>query len=190
MSEFALPLMTDRLTLRGFGAEDVDNLFALYGNPDVVRYLYDDVVERDAIATRLAGYTDTVPVDGEWLSLAMEHDGTFVGQASLCFRSAEHRQAEIGYILHPTANGHGYATEASARMMQLAFEELGVHRVVGRIEARNAASERVLQRLGMRKEAHLIQNEWVKGEWNDEIIYAITEPEWRRAQVPTEQLSS
>lgn len=179
MSRFALPLTTDRLTLRAFGAEDVDNLFALYGNPDVVRYLYDEVVERTAIPTRLAGYTATLPLDGEWLSLAMDHDGRFVGQASVCFRSAEHRQAEIGYILDPAANGYGYATEASARMMQLAFEELGVHRVVGRIEARNSASERVLQRLGMRKEAHLIQNEWVKGEWNDEIIYAITEPEWR-----------
>ena len=178
-----LPLKTARLSLRAITAEDEENAFSLYGNPDVVRYLYEDVVSRADIATHLQRYMSTeLPGDGEWLSLAIEDDGMFVGQASVCYRSAEHRQAEIGYILVPSAYGHGYATEASSRMMQLAFEELGVHRVVGRIEARNAPSERVLQRLGMRREAHLIQNEWVKGEWNDEIIYAITEPEWRAQQ--------
>jgi len=183
MSELVLPLTTARLTLRAITVEDEENTFALYGNPEVVRYLYEDVVDRADIPTHLLRYISAgLPDDGQWLSLAIEHDGTFVGQASVCFRSAEHRQAEIGYILVPSANGHGYATEASARMIQFAFEELGVHRVVGRIEARNSASERVLQRLGMRKEAHLIQNEWVKGEWNDEIVYAITEPEWRLQQ--------
>ena len=175
-----LPLKTARLTLRAITIDDEDNIFSLYGNPDVVRYLYEDVVERADMTTHLQRYIGAeLPADGQWLSLAIDDGGTFVGQASVCYRSAEHRQAEIGYILVPSANGNGYATEASARMMQLAFEELGVHRVVGRIEARNSPSERVLQRLGMRKEAHLIQNERVKGEWNDEIIYAITEPEWR-----------
>jgi RimJ/RimL family protein N-acetyltransferase len=105
-----------------------------------------------------------------------------IGVVSICYRSAEHRQAEIGYTFKRRAHGHGYATEAAERMVTWCFDELKVHRVVGRIEARNIASERVLQRLGMRKEAHLIQNEWVKGEWNDEVVYAITEPEWRARQ--------
>ena len=58
----------------------------------------------------------------------------------------------------------------------------GFHRVIGRLEPRNTASARVLEKLGMRSEAHLVENEWVKGEWQSELIYAILEHEWRSVQ--------
>jgi RimJ/RimL family protein N-acetyltransferase len=51
--------------------------------------------------------------------------------------------------------------------------------VIGRLEPRNAASSRVLERLGMRREAHLLENEFVKGEWQSELVYAILEHEWK-----------
>ena len=54
-----------------------------------------------------------------------------------------------------------------------------MHRVIGRLEARNAASARVLERLGMRQEAHMIENEYVKGEWQSEVVYALLDREWR-----------
>jgi len=63
-------------------------------------------------------------------------------------------------------------------MLRLGFEQLGLHRIVGRLEARNAASAAVLERLGMRLEAHLRENEWVKGEWQSELVYAMLETEW------------
>jgi RimJ/RimL family protein N-acetyltransferase len=53
-----------------------------------------------------------------------------------------------------------------------------MHRVIGRAEARNAASARVLEKLGMRLEAHFVENEWVKGEWQSELVYAVLEREW------------
>ncbi|MDP9231451.1 MAG: GNAT family N-acetyltransferase, partial [Actinomycetota bacterium] len=59
------------------------------------------------------------------------------------------------------------------------FEDLRLHRVIGRAEARNVASARVLEKLGMRQEAHLIENEYVKGEWQSELVYAILDREWR-----------
>ena len=58
-------------------------------------------------------------------------------------------------------------------MVALAFETYDVHRVFGRLEARNLASARVLEKLGMRREAHLVENEWVKGEWQSELVYAL-----------------
>ena len=64
-------------------------------------------------------------------------------------------------------------------MLTFAFEVYDLHRVCGRLEARNAASARVLERLGMRREAHLVENEWVKDEWQSEFVYAILEREWR-----------
>lgn len=60
----------------------------------------------------------------------------------------------------------------------LAFEELGFHRVIARVEARNTASARVLARLGMRREAEMVENERVKGEWQSESSYAMLEREW------------
>jgi RimJ/RimL family protein N-acetyltransferase len=64
-------------------------------------------------------------------------------------------------------------------MLRLGFEELGLHRIMGRIDARNEPSARVLERLGMRREAHMLENEFVKGEWTDEVVYALLEHEWR-----------
>jgi RimJ/RimL family protein N-acetyltransferase len=90
----------------------------------------------------------------------------------------EHRQGEIGFVLDPRHQGRGYATEAAAALLALAFETYGLHRVTGRLEPRNAPSARVLERLGMRREAHLIENEWVKGEWQSEVIYAMLDREF------------
>ena len=84
--------------------------------------------------------------EGDNLSLAavLRESGELIGDCSLHWVSAEHRQAEIGFIFHPDHHGHGYATEAAAALLALAFDELRVHRVIGRLEARNDASARVL----------------------------------------------
>jgi RimJ/RimL family protein N-acetyltransferase len=93
----------------------------------------------------------------------------------------EHRQAEIGFMFDPAHQGRGYATEASRALVAHAFEHYGVHRVYGRLEPRNEASARVLEKLGMRREAHLIENEWVKGEWQSEAVYALLARQWAAA---------
>lgn len=63
-------------------------------------------------------------------------------------------------------------------MLRLGFDGLNLHRITGRLDARNTASARVLEKLGMRREAHLIDNEHVKGEWASELIYAMLAREW------------
>jgi hypothetical protein len=72
----------------------------------------------------------------------------------------------------------GLATEASRALVEWAFTTAGMHRVIGRTGARNAASARVLEKLGMRLEAHFVENEWVKGEWQSELVYAVLDREW------------
>jgi RimJ/RimL family protein N-acetyltransferase len=179
----AAPLHTERLLLRPFAATDLDALLAIQSRDDVTRYLYWDprtAAEVREVLDRKVRSTSIV-AEGDSLSLAavLRESGELVGDLSLRWVSAEHRQAEIGFIFHPDHHGHGYATEAAAALLALAFDELHVHRVIGRLEARNGASARVLQRLGMRKEAELIENEYVKGEWQSEIVYALLDREWR-----------
>jgi len=64
----------------------------------------------------------------------------------------------------------------------LAIDDLGLHRVIARVDARNDASARLARRLGMRQEAYLVRNEWFKGEWTDELDFALLEEEWATSQ--------
>jgi RimJ/RimL family protein N-acetyltransferase len=177
-----LPLTTERLALRALTEDDLDDHLRLFGDPSVVRYLYDEVIEtRQAAAVHLARRLNPQlpPAEGVWFNLAVTRSGNYLGEVGASLRNAEHRQCEVGYILLPEAQGHGYATEAAAAMVAYCFGDLNAHRVAARLDARNTASAAVAQRLGMRLEAHIRENEWVKGEWTDEAVYAMTEDEFR-----------
>jgi RimJ/RimL family protein N-acetyltransferase len=178
-----LPIVTERLHLRPFEPGDLDALVAMHGDPDVVRYLYFDVRGRDELRTMLAEKQVRVTLakegDGLNLAAARRDTGEVVADMTLFWRSEQHHQGEVGYIVHPAHGGHGYATEATRALLRLGFEELGLHRICGRLDARNAASARLLERVGMRREAHLVENEFVKGEWTDEVVYALLDREWR-----------
>ncbi|MGW3352966.1 GNAT family N-acetyltransferase [Nonomuraea rubra] len=176
------PLTTSRLVLRPFTADDLDAVHAYESRPDVARYLYWAARDRDATRAALAQRVTRTALndDGDAIDLAvtLRHSGRLIGSCLLIWTSKAHRQGEIGYILHPDHHGHGYATEAASAMLHLGFTQLGLHRITGRLDARNTASARVLEKLHMRREATLIDNEHVKGEWCTEAIYAILESEW------------
>ncbi len=176
------PLETDRLLLRAVVADDFDTLFSYQSRPDVVRWLYWDVRSDDEVreSLRLKLESTAIRSEGDVLSLAvvLRETGEMIGDFMLQLLSQEHRTGEIGFIIHPDHHGHGYATEAGRALLGIAFEDLALHRVIGRTESRNTASARVLEKLGMRREAHLVENEWVKGEWQSELVYALLEREW------------
>ena len=183
------PIATERLLLRPFEPGDLDAFVTMHGDPEVVRYLYFGVRDREALRGVLkekAGRTK-LEREGDALNLAAVVAGTgeLVGDVTLFWRSEEHRGGEVGYILHPAFGGRGYATEAARALLRIGFEALGLHRIVGRLDGRNTASARVLERLGMRREAHLVENEMVKGEWTDELVYAMLDREWAAAQAAT-----
>lgn len=189
------PIVTKRLVLRPFTLDDLDDLFAILSRPDVVRYLYWDVQTRDQVREVLIRRVDDTHLakDSDVLRLAIEAPGVsgpttgVIGEISLWWRSAEHKQGEIGFMLHPEHHGRGFGAEASHAVLDLAFNELHLHRVYGRTDARNVASAALMRRLGMRQEAHLVHNEWFKGEWGDELIFAILDHEWseRRLRAQT-----
>jgi len=176
------PVATDRLLLRPFRAADLEALHDIRTRPDVLRYLYWPAATldqtRDIISQRLT--MNKLVDENDCLVLAVERrdTGRLVGEADLCWSSVEHRQAELGVILHPEAQGQGYAGEASAALLDLAFVRMGLHRVSARTDARNEPSARVLRRLGMRLEGHLHQCVFFAGRWHDELIFSILAEEW------------
>jgi RimJ/RimL family protein N-acetyltransferase len=174
------PIETERLVLRPYTEDDFDALHALYSDESVARWLYYEPATPDGTKARLGRKVgSSVLTEEQGLAAAVElHDGTFVGDVVLFYmQPAEHRSIELGFSFAPTHQGNGFATEAARAVVDWAFS-VGFHRVYGRLEPRNVASARVLEKLGMRKEAHLVENEWVKGEWQSEVVYAILDREW------------
>jgi RimJ/RimL family protein N-acetyltransferase len=186
----AIELETERLLLRPFRHEDLDRLADLQSRPEVSRFLYWEPRSREESAAALDRYMteDHLEHDDDPLALAVvrrEDPLLLLGNASVWLRSVEHRQVEIGYVFHPDAAGHGYATEAARALTDFAFTELRAHRVFARTDARNTRSAAVLTRLGMRQEAHFREAEIFKGAWGDELVFAILDREWPHTAEPT-----
>ena len=179
----AYPLWSERLALRPLSEGDVAALVAYRSLPEVCRYVPFEPMDATAVRERVRGMwaRHTLESAGDTLTLGVElrASGQLIGDVILMWRSTEHRGGEIGYVFHPAVAGQGFATEAAHRLLHLAFDELGLHRVTARVDAENHPSARVAARLGMRREAHLIQNEWFKGRWRDELDFALLEDEWR-----------
>jgi RimJ/RimL family protein N-acetyltransferase len=97
------------------------------------------------------------------------------------YQETQTRQGDIGFVFHPAYHGKSYAFEAAREMLRLGFERVGFHRIEGRCDARNGASARLMERLGMRREVHFVENAWFKREWGSELVYAILAREWRAA---------
>ncbi len=173
----AWPLETQRLLVRPFQQTDLDALYEIHSDERNARWLYTEARTLEQVEAllerKIAGAS--IRAEGEWLSGAaiVRATGELVCDVSLGWISEAHKQGEIGFIAHPAHQGHGYATEAARPLLAFGFETLGLHRVVGRLEPRNVASTRVLEKLGMRREAHFVENEWIKGEWQSELVYAM-----------------
>jgi RimJ/RimL family protein N-acetyltransferase len=179
----AYPVRTERLLLRPLSFDDVDALLAYRSRPDVARYVPFEPMTREVIRERMTGMWALTELtdEGQALTLGVEvaRTGQLVGDVILFWHSREHAGGELGYVLNPEHGGQGYATEAAEALLRLGFEELGLHRIVARIDERNDASARVARRLGMRQEARLVHNEFFKGEWTNELDFAMLAEEWR-----------
>ena len=177
------PIITPRLRLRPFTRGDVDAVYSYRSLPEVAEYLFDLPMSHDECAEAIRARTVQTALTGEGdkILVAVERleDGLLVGEVSLIWRSVADQQAEIGYVIHPAAQRRGYATEAARALLAFGFSGVDLHRIYARCDARNIASARVMQRLGMRQEAHFHQHTFTKGRWDEELIWAILAEDWR-----------
>ncbi|MGI8677192.1 MAG: GNAT family N-acetyltransferase [Jatrophihabitans sp.] len=177
------PIATDRLLLRPLDRmRDVDAVLAYQSRPEVMRNLRVAPRSREEVVEFLTSPAtrSTFELPGHMISLAVvvRETDELIGDASLVWSSAVHERAEFGCVLHPEFQGHGYATEACTALVRYAFEGLGVHRVIARLDERNRASAAMVQRIGLRREACLVDHEKVDGHWITELVFAVLADEW------------
>ncbi|RIJ71286.1 N-acetyltransferase [Nakamurella silvestris] len=179
---FRSPVPTERLYLRLMVEDDVDAVHSYMSRADVCEYLLFTPRDREEVAAKVAEFAahTTLAADRDYLELAVirRDDERLLGHVYFALESVEHETAEIGWTLHPDHHGQGYASEAADAVLGMAFEVLGLHRVVAKLDPRNDASVALCLRLGLRHEAHHVQDMMFKGSWADTGVYAILADEW------------
>jgi ribosomal-protein-alanine N-acetyltransferase len=180
-----LELTTERLILREFNEDDWPDVLAYQTDPLYLRYY--EWTERTPEAVQefvhmFLAQQQEQPRTKFQLAVVPKFTGQLVGTCGIRMERADAHEADIGYELSPLHWGHGYATEAAGAIVKFGFGELGLHRIWSWCIADNVGSARVLEKLGMRLEGRLRENEYFKGRWWDTLLFAILDYEWRAQQ--------
>ncbi len=180
-----ITLDTKRLILRPFCSGDFEDVYAYASVPENVHFMnWGPSSEED---TRK--YLDkcemkwaTVPVEQYEFAVVLKSTGKVIG-GCVAFLNKERDTAMLGWILHRVYWRQGYTPEAAAALLRFCFDELKLHRVYANCNTENYGSYRVMEKIGMRREAHLIKSRFGRvGEkrvWYDQYLYAILDEEWR-----------
>jgi RimJ/RimL family protein N-acetyltransferase len=181
-------LETERLVLRRFTEDDVDNLVELDGDPDVMRFITGGrptprrEIENDVLPAFLS-YYERFAGYGFWAAIERS-SAQFLGWFH--FRppeGAQRGEVELGYRLRRSAWGKGYATEGSRALIGRGFAEFDVQRVVASTMAVNVASRRVMEKAGLRfvRTFHQPWPDYIEGQEEGDVEYALLQSEWEKA---------
>lgn len=181
------PLRTERLALRLMVDDDLDDVHAWMSDETVTRYQLYEVRSREQVQEHLDKVKDARRLENsdDFVELAITLPGDAVDRDRVIgciyfqLTSVENETAEIGWALTAGYHGKGYAFEAAHAMLEVAFDVMGLHRVTAELDPRNAASVALCTRLGMRHEAHHVEDLMFKGVWADTGVHAILAREWR-----------
>lgn len=183
MTYFSLPIETDRLVMRSFERADTPDVVRYHILPSVQRYVeratrYPEDV--GAAVEVMRGQTALQrPGDTLTMALVRKGDKALVGQVSLRWSDATASQGEVRFIIDPAMAGNGYLSEALSALFDLAFGHFRIHRLFVRCDGRNHHSAKLMQKLGMRLEAHYREHALFQGEWDEELHFAILDREWQ-----------
>ncbi len=178
-------ITTERLSLRPFRVDDLPAFVAYRSHPDVARYQSWDTTYSMADAERFLASQQGVEwgTPGACVQLAAvdRRSGTLCGDCAVRFVADQPATAEVGITFAPDRQGTGLATEDLAAVITTLFEERGLHRVCAQADDRNVGVHRLLERLGVRCEARLVEADWCKGAWSTLRVFAVLRREWERA---------
>lgn len=175
-----MELPTPRLILREFTDDDFPALHAIETCPET--HFYEkgtpSAEETREYLRRVQADAAKTPRTQIRLAVALRTDRRLIGRMRLSLQFADIREWEIGWAIHPAEWRQGYASEAAGALAEYAFKELNAHRLVAFCNIHNAASVRVMEKLGMRRDGHLRETLWWHGAWTDEFVYSILDHEW------------
>jgi RimJ/RimL family protein N-acetyltransferase len=175
-------ITTARLVLREFVPGDWPEVLAFQRDPRYLRYYaWTDRSEAEVreFVQMFVSQQAERPRRRFQLAITLPDSGRLIGDCGIRRKPGNEWEADIGYELSPEHWGRGYATEATRALVDFGFRELGLRRISSWCIAGNAASARVLERLGLRQEGRLRENEYFKGRWWDTLLYGLLESEWR-----------
>jgi RimJ/RimL family protein N-acetyltransferase len=177
---------TSRLSLRAISAADVDDFYAVYSNPEVMRYwstppLLDRIAASKLIAEIPEGFSRHELL--KW-GITLRADDKLIGSVTLFHPDFTHRRVEIGYALGRAYWRQGYMQETLEAVLNHAFEELNFHRIEADVDPRNTASVRTLERLAFQREGFLRERWQVNGEIQDAYFYGLLRPDWDSRKIP------
>jgi RimJ/RimL family protein N-acetyltransferase len=178
-------IVTERLCLRPFRADDLPAFVAYRSAPEVARYQTWHETYSTADAEQFLASQQGLELGqpGEWVQLAATDrvSGALCGDCGVRVATDQPMTAELGVTLAPEHQGRGLAGEALGAVITTLFEDHGIHRLYAEADDRNHAVHRVFERLGFRCEARLVEADWFKGEWSTLLIYALLRSEWHNS---------
>ena len=173
------------VVLREVEAGDAPAAFRWGSDPEFFRFLPFEpvrtIAEEQEFIDGVIRVARCAPRRDYHLAITLPESGDMVGLVDLRITSRRHRSAELGFGLHHEARGRGLATEAARLIIDFGFQALGLHRVSAGHHPDNVASQRVVERLGMKYEGRLRENLIAHGQWRDSLVYAVLEHEWPTA---------
>jgi len=175
-------IITDRLALRDLEPSDGPRVFAYHKHPEVSRFQSWGTESVDAVQTYIRSLSAVNPeACAGWyqIGIFLTNGGKLIGDCGFRPLASSLEQAEVGITVAPEYQGQGYAAEALRALLRFLFATLNKHRVFGSVDPRNLSSMRLLERVGMRQEAHFVKSLWFRGEWVDDVIFAILADEWK-----------
>lgn len=171
-----------RLLLRPFVRADRCAYCAYHSRADVYQHLLTappNELELQDKFERVLKAKFEKPGDIYRLAVIAKSEQIAIGEVMIELIDQTSLQGEVGYVFNPAFGGQGFATEAMSEMLHIGFEKLQFHRLFARLDTTNRASVSLLERLGLRREAHLVQAHLFNGKWIDEYVYAMLRNEWR-----------
>ncbi|HEX5874716.1 MAG TPA: GNAT family N-acetyltransferase [Pyrinomonadaceae bacterium] len=183
MNSETLPVITTpRTVLRWISEDDIDGLYAIFSDPQVVRYWSSGPLpNREAAAAMQREIADSNEKETmiKW-GLALRDSNLVIGTATLFNLNLDNGRAEIGYAMGRAHWGKGYMNEALSALVSHAFEVMNLRRLEADVDPRNATSIRTLERLGFQREGFLRERWHVEGEIQDALFYGLLRREFRK----------
>lgn len=179
-------IYTRRLLLRDLRKSDLHAVHEYASVSEVVRYMDwgpSSLEESKAFIRRAMETGKEQPRRHYTLAVTLRRRPRLIGSCGITVSNPENREGWIGYCLNKCFWDRGYGTEVARALVDFGFKQLSLHRVFATCDPANAASSRVLEKAGMRREGHIRQHKWVKMQWRDSYLYAVLEEEWGRSRL-------